>query len=296
MSTEPGIYPSLPMTDYHADPALGHSGAVTLLDRSPAHFRYERAHPESRERRTEFDIGTAVHALVLTPESFSNEVFVLPPEFADFRKKEAQGLREWATLRDMTAILDSQYQDVSRMAAAVTEHEVAGPLLTDGVAECSYFWKDASFGVMRKCRPDYIKDNGTVKQGSANVVVNLKTATSAHPNVIARSAWDRHWWSSQAFTVDGLAANGVTTLDYLYVVVEKEPPHFVCVYRLPPRMIDMGRTFNDKAISTYAACRASDHWPAYPPGIVELEPPRWVETNFEDSRVRGDFKIVDFVA
>ncbi len=105
---EPGIYGSdqLPLADYHADESLGHSGAVTIMERSPAHFLWERTHPA--EQKKEFDIGTAVHCALLEPEYFNDRMFVLPVEFKDYRKKDAQALREHAYLRDMTPLLDDQ--------------------------------------------------------------------------------------------------------------------------------------------------------------------------------------------
>src|SRR6266404_704618 len=89
-----GIYDNLSNEDYHADEALGHSGAVTIMDQSPAHFLYQRTHPAEQKR--EFDIGTAVHTLVLETSTWLDRMLILPEEFTDYRTKAAQALRESA--------------------------------------------------------------------------------------------------------------------------------------------------------------------------------------------------------
>ena len=135
---------------------------------------------------------------------------------------------------------------------------------------------------MRKCRPDFNwKGN----------VVNFKTAASAHPRAIARAAWDNHWWSSQWYTVEGMMAHGITLPTYYYIVVEKEPPHPVVVYKLPERVVEMGRIWTRKAIDTFAACAVSGEYPGYADQIIELEMPRWAEVQFEDDNVSGRFAL-----
>ncbi len=287
---QPGIYPSdqLSNEDYHADDALGHSGAVTIMEQSPAHFLWERTHPAEQKR--EFDIGTAVHCALLEPEYFNDRMFVLPVEFKDYRKKDAQALREHAYLRDMTPLLGDQFSAVTVMAEAVRAHPIAGPLLTGGIAEQSLFWRDETNGVMRKCRPDYRVDRAKNRSDDA-WIINLKTAASAHPEAIRRVAWDNHWWSSQAYTMEGLAAHGIEVSDYLYIVVEKDQPHYVVVYRLPERAVEMGMLFNQKAVNTFAWCQRTGDWPGYAQTIVDIEPFAWQETRFEERHVRGDFEI-----
>ena len=48
--------------EYHLNPALSASGAKTIALQSLAHFKYAK-----RKVTTAFDVGTAVHTLVLEP-------------------------------------------------------------------------------------------------------------------------------------------------------------------------------------------------------------------------------------
>jgi hypothetical protein len=93
----PGFY-RIAARDYHADPcivpSLSSGVAETIVMKSPLHgwHAHPRLNPEFRsEERTEFDIGSAAHALLLEGE---DRMTVIP--FADYRKQEARDLRDAA--------------------------------------------------------------------------------------------------------------------------------------------------------------------------------------------------------
>jgi hypothetical protein len=284
MSIAPGIYDDLPNDEYHADEAISHSDCVTLLDECPRRWVWNKMHPEPP--KLEFDIGTACHAMVLEPNR--ELLWVLPPQITDYRTNAAKEMRDNARIQGMIPLLTHQHEAVVEMARAVNSHPLANLALSDGVAERSYFWKDKTTGLMRKCRPDFVKAlNGNY------TVVNFKTAASAHPREISRAAWNNHWWSSQWYTSEGMRAydHDVPPLGYFYVVVEKEPPHFVMVYRLPERMIEMGAIWTRKAIDTFAACMSTGEFPGYGESIVEVEAPRWAEVQFDEDHVAGKYAL-----
>lgn len=62
MPYEPGIYEGISSADYHADPALGSTSLKTLATRTPAHWRWESAHPVHKDI---YDLGTVTHSLIL---------------------------------------------------------------------------------------------------------------------------------------------------------------------------------------------------------------------------------------
>ena len=289
MSIAPGIYDDLPADEYHADEAIGHSDCQVLMDECPRRWVWNKTHPEPP--KLEFDIGTACHAMVLEPNR--ELLMVLPLEFKDYRTNAAKELRDVARIQNLIPLLTHQHEAVVEMARAVNGHPLANLALSDGVAERSYFWKDKTTGLMRKCRPDFIKTVNVATAATINSVVNFKTAASAHPNEISRAAWNNHWWSSEWYTYEGMAACGhpVRTQEYLYVVVEKEPPHFVMVYRLPERMIEMGAIWTRKAIDTFAACLSTGEFPGYGESIVEVEAPQWATHQFEDDHVAGKYAL-----
>ncbi len=79
--------------------------------------------------------------------------------------------------------------------------------------------------------------------------------------------------------------------DYLYIVVEKEPPHPLVVCRLPHLMVEYGELFNQKAVNFFSWCSHNGEWPSYAESIVDIEPLSWQLSRFEERHVRGDFEI-----
>ena len=297
MSIAPGIYDNLPADDYHADEAIGHSDCVTLMDECPAHWLYKSTHPESPKR--EFDIGTACHTMLLEPDQFADKFMVLPATYTDRKTGEvkplrtyqtglAQDLRDQARIQGMIPLLTHEYDEVADMSFSVQKNELAKMALSDGKAERSYFWLDKETGLMRKCRPDFVKID---QHGPPAVAVNFKTAISAHPDQISRAAWNNHWWSSQWYTIEGMKACGHPVTEYLYVVVEKDAPHLTAIYRLPERMIEMGAIWTRKALATFVECQQSGVFPGYSDSIIDLEAPRWAEVQFDEDHVAGKYAL-----
>jgi hypothetical protein len=65
--TEPGVHLDIPHEVYLADPVVGgslsHSGAKTIVNKTPALFAYEREN--GRPNKAAFDLGHAAHQIVL---------------------------------------------------------------------------------------------------------------------------------------------------------------------------------------------------------------------------------------
>ena len=107
--TEPGIYPGITDTEYHADPVVGGSltstGARTLINRTPAHYRHEQK--QGRPDKAAFDLGRAVHDALLGHGAPLHEV---PAD--DWRTKAAKEARDWAREQGYTPLLTPQIEAV----------------------------------------------------------------------------------------------------------------------------------------------------------------------------------------
>ncbi len=57
---------------------------------------------------------------------------------------------------------------------------IAGNLLQNGVAEESLFVEDTEFGIIRKCRPDYYRED-------LGIVIDLKTTKDSSDRSFANS-------------------------------------------------------------------------------------------------------------
>lgn len=257
-------------TEYHADAAISKSD-LDLINRSPAYYRYVKENP--REQTAAMLFGSAVHKLVLEPESFDGEYAVAP--LADRRTKAGKETwSEFAKGLNGKTVIDSAAYEAARLAAsAVMEHPAAAKLLQGGQAELSYFWEEN--GVKCKCRPDYLRED-------VKCVIDLKTTQNASPESFIKSAYDYRYHVQAAWYLRGLRACGVDAENFIFVAVEKEPPYTVCVYAADELMLRLGSDTAAENFNTFCGCMRSDNWYGYEetPAIHSLSLPDWVTRKY----------------
>ncbi|WP_126448360.1 PD-(D/E)XK nuclease-like domain-containing protein [Sulfuricystis multivorans] len=264
----------MPADQYHAHPAVGHSGLVRIM-RSPAHYQEYVSNPP--EPTPAMQLGTAFHTALLEHDRFS-QTFVAAPKF-DRRTKEGKAAAEvWETENaGKTAIPADQMAAIEQMVASVRAHQGAANLLASGQAEMSGFWIDQDTGIECKCRPDYFQVDGGVQH-----VVDIKTTTDASADGFARAIATMGYDVQAALYVDGIQAiTGVKT-HFFFIAVEKEAPFAVAAYKASDEVIEVGRAKYRGALQLLKWCRENGCWPAYQPnGEVEtINLPRWA-ANFD---------------
>lgn len=262
--TDDGIYPDIAEASYHGDAgSLSSSGARQILS-SPAKFRYRQDNPE---HSTAFDMGSAVHSRVL---GVGAPVVIV--DAASYATKAAREQRDKAYADGKTPILMDDAERVEAMTDAVLEHPTAAALFADGDPEQSLFWHDPDTGVRLRARIDWLRPGA-----SRLIAIDLKTTgVSASPREWGGTAakWKLHFqaaWYLTALEQLGLCDNPA----FVFVNVEKEPPHLVSVTQLPEQAIALGRREMRRAIDTYADCSKRDEWPGYSPEIHVVDLPRW---------------------
>ncbi len=299
-----GIFDGIDDATYHADEgSLSSSGARTIINRSPAHFRWERDH--GRKPKKAFDLGHAVHGELL---GVGQPVFVLDPEVhglkADGTVSDAPAnTKAWKTAvadaraRGEVPVAIDDWAAVERMVAEAHAHSTAHALLSSGVAEQSIYWRDEVTGELLRARPDWMR----VGRGGRLVVLDAKTTSDASPDEFARSAGKFGYHCQQAWYLDGIVANWEAvcaavgadpTLDphdpdkgplFVFLVVEVDEPHPVLVAQLDPADVELGRQLNRRAIDIYAECRRTDQWPAYGTEVHQIALPYWNRKQLEES-------------
>ena len=68
----PGVYEDLPIEVYHAQSPLGSTGVKAMHNGTIAHYKYGEF-----KSKPHFDIGTAIHVILLEPENFEKNVLVV---------------------------------------------------------------------------------------------------------------------------------------------------------------------------------------------------------------------------
>ena len=267
----------LPAYSYHADqvdddrPSLSASLISVMVQKSPAHAK--AAHPRlspaaETEHKTEFDIGTAAHALLL---GGVDSVDVL--EFDDYKTKAAREARDTARAHGRVPILDRQWAEVRDMTDALDKQfgRYQPRPFTDGAPEQTLVWEER--GVLCRARVDWLRSDGAD---------DYKTATSADPAVWSRRMVDHGCHIQEAFYVRGMKALGMSAPWFRFVVVEKNAPYALSLFQVAPDLRELADRQIDWAIATWARCLAADTWPAYSDRVcwVNAEPwlePRWLE-------------------
>lgn len=145
----PGIYFNLSNEDYHADPALSHSGMTKLL-MSWQDFWVNSIHnPERRawEQTDAMKFGERSGLLLLQPEKFHQQ-------YNTYGKT--------TTARKGVWISSVEYTKLNESIEGITEVEIGRDHFMHGHAEVSIFWKDPGTGVNLRAKIDYLRTFGVI--------------------------------------------------------------------------------------------------------------------------------------
>lgn len=259
--TEPGVYADMPEDVYHADPvpggSLSSSGARKLLETCPARFDYERRNPPPS--REEFDLGKAFHTKAL-----GTGADIVVVDAKNWLTKDAKAARAAAYAAGKVPLLARQAEQVDAMAAAVRQHPLAGALLGKGQVEQSLFWTDDRTGIWRRARLDLLRPDA---------IVDLKSCESADEEHVTK-AITRYGYHAQAdFYREAARALDLGDLPFLFVFVEKAPPHLIHVVQVDADALAAGRHLNNRAIDLFAQCQRTGEWPGYASDITTISLP-----------------------
>lgn len=250
----PGVYPDMPMEDYHRSPGISSSG-LKLIGRSPAHFMAERNKPPSRV----LTVGSALHAMRQHQAEF-DRLFVARPEGLDGRTKD--GKMQIAELRQSgrQILTAAEYASVRGMVASLTAHSRVMRIMQGAALEASVFWQDDETGELCKVRPD-------VWRPDIGIVLDYKSCEDSRPDAARRQILRFGYHLSAAMYLDGTGA-----ANFLFAFVERDPPHEVGLYNASAELLAAGRELYRAHLSTYAQCRTTGEWRGYPQEVIDIYP------------------------
>lgn len=273
--TETIVRDGLPNKVYHSHPALSKS-SLDELSRSPLHYwrKYLDTNKPNIVWSDAFTVGAALHALVLEPHKYDEEFITMPK----VDKRTKAGKEELAafeeTKGDKILVTEEQKLLCDRMVSAIEGHEEASKYLDGfGVAERSIFWNQD--GVSCRCRPDYIREDG--------MMVDVKTARSADPDVFTRKAFDlRYHVQAGWYSLGYQAATGKMPKGFVFVVVEKTDPYPVSVMVASQDFIRAGVVDALDDLKKFKRCKVANDWQSYNFGKpAELDLPYYVKNKYE---------------
>ncbi len=289
---ETGVH-ELSMDDYLADPcptpSLTRSIAHVLLTRSPAHawFAHPRLNPNwEREHKTAFDLGATAHALMLGDER--NFAII---DATDWRKAENKEARDKAYAEGKIPLLKHQWENVFAMVVAGRSqlHDFKDPsvqgVFRDGKPEQTLIWQEEKLWF--RARLDWVPRMSSIP---GEIFYDYKTAgASAHPTAWRRALYDHGYDIQAALYLRGIAAVfNLPDARFRFVVQEIQPPYAISVIELTPAALGMAQRKVDEAIRLWSWCLERDKWPGYPPFVMHIDPPVYVEQNWLEHEERRD--------
>jgi len=269
---KPGIYPSLPINEYHSGPGLSSTDLKQLL-KSPRHWK---ASKESEKKQNAYQIkGELVHVLLLQPQEFQEKFAV--GDFKIRRGKEYD--KVCAENEGKTIVSQEEYtigcaiRDSVLLQAKENEHLNRA---LQGQKEHSFYWEDKATGILCKARPDILNLE-------TKTISDLKTTSDASFDAFQRDVVEYMYFLSMAFYETGVKVSG---LKHQFIAIEKTEPYPVALYTLSVDAIAIGHKFARKALNCYADAISTDSWNGYPMEPIEMGLPQW--TNYKYSFAAGD--------
>jgi hypothetical protein len=294
--TAKGAYPDIPASEYHGNPrllpgpSLSASGAKLLLEKSPAHFYHQSAlNPDRKESdAAHFAVGRAAHDLILLGGDWERNYHITPPGFSRAKTvamAEEIAAADYAASKGKTIIRHEDMELVKRIADQIGGNEAARHALMRGVPEMTLAWQDEATGVWLRARPDFLPQT-CIDGADVRIVSDLKfmSATHCSPRGFAKAMDQFGYTLAAAHYSEGIyRVFGKAPTGFVFVVVEKEPPHTVSLYYPPPEDIDRGRAMMRRAIDLFAACLKRGEWPGYADRPMEVGLPIYARMRIDEA-------------
>lgn len=272
MSQEPttknGVL-SMTEEQYRASEAISKSDLDWIAPpKTPAHYKAKKDGLNVQPTTPAMMLGSLIHRAVLEPDTMSD--FVTRPAGMDFRSKEGKAWRDANVGK--TVLTHEEAVQVKEMVDAVWSHPIAKRIFKDAATEVCLFAEDAD-GMSRKGRLDAM-----IK---GNVVPDLKTAHSADAMEFERSIGKYRYHVQAAYYIDLCNLLDMDKSEFVYVVVEKEPPYAVAVYSLDQDAIRLGRLEYQRDLAAVRKCMESGEWPAFPSEMRVVGLPEYIRKQVE---------------
>lgn len=268
-----GFHPNMTMEAYHADRSSYSRSTIVQFAISPAHCRAYLDRTDE-PKQDKFELGTAGHsAMVEGLETYMSRLAVVPEDVLGKNgARSTNAYKEWAAAnKDKTILLPEQVERVKGMYRAVMKRSNFSKFLTSGLSEVSAFWPesdlDTGHHILCKCRPDKIPGQ--------KVVFDLKTTS------LNLDAWPRYAANSKAHWSAWLTCRGLTKLtgekhtEYLFGVVETNPPHDARIYRTPRILFELAEYEIQELLPRLIECDRTNTWPGSDDEILDLVFPKW---------------------
>lgn len=257
--------------DYFAHPAISNS-KLSWYKQSPAHFKYFQEH--GQEDKPAYLIGGATHTVLLEPDTFKKNYYVLnendrPEPEKDFRSSKNKQWKEeiMEAYSHKSIITVKEYDMIMLMMEQMQKNDQVKELLKDSTYEQEVFWTDPETGLACKKKVDI---------SNTSFRADYKTTDNADP----------FKWQKKAWSFDYYRQAGFYDLDepkeFWFIAQEKTAPYGISVHKCTPDMINYGKDESMKLLHQIKACIDADFWPSY-----EIKTPVDKKQDYFDFEIPG---------
>ena len=271
---QPGMYAGVPDTAYFASRATNHS-TLTAMMQSPAHFRVKRDAKEHKESDA-MRLGSVAHMMLFEPDRVADAT--IPPPFNP-RTNEPYGseTKAWAQYVSENPgkliVTPAEWEASQAMVEAINKNGIMSPVFRAAqYNELVVVWYER--GVLCKAKIDALVPGV--------MAADLKTTLDAAERPFAAKVQSLSYYTQAAFYLMACESVGMKNVDFMFAVVEKEPPYGTNTYLMGQKFRMIGRSRVHEWLGMVEQCQASGNWPCYPEKLIELEPDTWFLAKFTD--------------
>lgn len=243
------------------DDYLGATDRISASDiktflQSPALYWHQKNSPKKQSDGRHYQIGSAVHAMILEPQYFNDE-FVVVPNF-DMRKAVDQAKAEKFYSQKFIeknghkiSITEQELELISEMANNAMKNETLVELIKGSYREVSIYTVDEKTGLKVRLRPDSFPK-------TKNTILDLKTAVDSSPKEFIRSVYNYGYDVTAAFYMDFAQRE-----NYVFACIEKQAPYQTELYMLDDAKIEAGRKKYRMGLDLMKFCKENNFYPSH---------------------------------
>ena len=263
--------------EYHRRDGFSRSDLMTFKE-SPRKLLHSIENDDLVAETLPQKIGSALHTLILEPDSFDINYIVIPK----VAKNTKAGKKLWAdteAIRGTRTILNQkEYDQIAEIKHSLESQFILKDLIRGATYEQSIFWVDEETQLLCKARPDI---------WHPHFVADLKSTVSVGFRQFNSSFWKYGYYMQCAMIREAiLKVRGVEINDFVMIAFEKKKPYCAIPYIVDKEAIDFGEADFKLQLKRIKQCQQSQEWPAvwFPPeGQPLLNVPHYAKIEDEDS-------------
>lgn len=256
------IYTDWSNEEYHDHPAISSTDVKMVASKTLHHWR-----GHVRVDKPAFDLGTAVHAMLLEPEL---DLVVRGPD-----SRRGKDWTETVAKNEGKTVLPSgEYDEAKKMADSVMRHKIAGNMLNapDLLCEASFICIEPDIAISVKCRPD-----GLLR--GSGVVFDIKTCQDASPRGFEKDLRNYGYDLQAAFYMHVLRLEGIHCPGFYFICVEKTAPYAVAIHTLSPEYLKHAHHRMMATLAQIAEAERTEEFTTGWPEINVIDLPAWMQAD-----------------